>query len=87
MGRMGRYFVAGQPLHVIQRGNDRQGYTERFCYDDMNRLTRYNLGGGCEGGKAVSYNTIGNIITKSCRTYTYASSPMRCPLSRARSMG
>jgi putative transposase len=24
MARMGRYFVAGQPLHVIQRGNNRQ---------------------------------------------------------------
>ena len=24
MARLGRYFVAGQALHVIQRGNDRQ---------------------------------------------------------------
>jgi putative transposase len=24
MARMGRYFVADQPLHVIQRGNNRQ---------------------------------------------------------------
>jgi hypothetical protein len=24
MARLGRYFVEGQALHVIQRGNDRQ---------------------------------------------------------------
>jgi REP element-mobilizing transposase RayT len=24
MARLGRYFVSGQPLHVIQRGNDRK---------------------------------------------------------------
>ena len=24
MARLGRYFIAGQPLHVIQRGNDRK---------------------------------------------------------------
>jgi putative transposase len=24
MARLGRYFIAGQPLHVIQRGNDRR---------------------------------------------------------------
>ncbi len=23
MARLGRYFLEGQPLHVIQRGNDR----------------------------------------------------------------
>jgi len=25
MARLGRYFIAGQPLHVIQRGNNRAG--------------------------------------------------------------
>jgi REP element-mobilizing transposase RayT len=24
MARLGRYFISGQPLHVIQRGNDRK---------------------------------------------------------------
>ena len=32
MARLGRYFLPDQPLHVIQRGNNRQAIF--FCEDD-----------------------------------------------------
>lgn len=32
MARLGRYFVPGQPLHAIQRGNDRKPVF--FCEED-----------------------------------------------------
>ncbi len=34
MARLGRYFAAGQALHVIQRGNDRQ----RIFFADDDRV-------------------------------------------------
>ena len=36
MARLGRYFLPHQPLHVIQRGNNRQPIF--FCRDDYRRL-------------------------------------------------
>ena len=36
MARRGRYFLPDQPLHVIQRGNNRQAIV--FCVDDYRRL-------------------------------------------------
>ncbi|MGD0189883.1 MAG: hypothetical protein ABSD74_03985 [Rhizomicrobium sp.] len=43
MARLGRYFIAGQPLHVIQRGNDRSFFTD----DDARDLGGYLLRIGC----------------------------------------
>ena len=36
MARLGRYFLPDQPLHVIQRDNNRQAIF--FCEDDQRRL-------------------------------------------------
>jgi len=36
VARLGRYFLPDQPLHVIQRGNNRQPIF--FCQDDFRRL-------------------------------------------------
>jgi len=36
VARLGRYFLPDQPLHVIQRGNNRQAIF--FCEDDYGRL-------------------------------------------------
>ena len=36
MARRGRYFLPNRPLHVIQRGNNRQPIF--FCQDDYRRL-------------------------------------------------
>jgi putative transposase len=36
MARLGRYFLPDQPLHVIQRGNNRQAIF--FCADDYRRF-------------------------------------------------
>jgi RHS repeat-associated protein len=46
-------------------------YTERFCYDPLNRLTNYSIGGAdCRSGtpglvKSVAYDDLGNIVSKS----------------------
>jgi YD repeat-containing protein len=46
-------------------------YTERFCYDALNRLTNYSIGGAdCRSGtaglvKSVAYDDLGNIVAKS----------------------
>ncbi len=39
MARLGRYFIKDQPLHVIQRGNDRASVRNavRYEYHNMNR--------------------------------------------------
>jgi putative transposase len=39
MARLGRYFMEGQPLHVIQRGNDRQSVF--FTADDFSRYREW----------------------------------------------
>ena len=51
--------------NLTVRTDSTQNYTERFCYDGLNRLVNYNLGTVCTGGKTISYDTIGNITAKS----------------------
>jgi putative transposase len=46
MARLGRYFVEGQPLHVIQRGNDRKAVF--FSEDDYARYREW-LSAASEG--------------------------------------
>jgi RHS repeat-associated protein len=55
---------------TVRTDND-TSYTERFCYDALNRLTAYALGAACTGSKTVGYNAVGNITSKS-DTGTYA---------------
>ena len=49
--------------------SDNFGGSEQFCYDALNRLTKYSLNGAtCHAGgtlKTVSYDDIGNITLKS----------------------
>src|SRR5262247_1018598 len=45
MSRRGRYFLPDQPLHVIQRGNDRQPIF--FAADDYVRYRDWLLAGAC----------------------------------------
>lgn len=49
------------------RADNNQSYTERFCYDNLNRLTNYAIAASCTGSstKTVAYNDIGNITSKS----------------------
>lgn len=51
--------------NLTSRADNSQPFTERFCYDNLNRLTQYNIGAACSGGKTASYNAIGNITNKS----------------------
>lgn len=54
------------------RADNNMSFTERFCYDSLNRLTNSNIGSLCTGGKTVGYDNIGNITSKSdAGTYTY----------------
>src|SRR6185312_6001446 len=58
------------------RTDNSQPYTERFCYDSLNRLTNYNIGAACTGGTTVVYDTIGNITSKTgTGTYNYGGRP------------
>ena len=45
------------------KGGGRKNLIENYDYDDLNRLTDYYLSSGA--AKSVSYNSIGNILTKS----------------------
>jgi RHS repeat-associated protein len=53
----------------LSNRSDTYGGSEQFCYDALNRLTRYSLNGAsCHAGgtlKTVSYDDIGNITMKS----------------------
>ena len=51
MPRLGRYFLAEQPLHVIQRGNNRSAIF--FCEDDYERYRRWLAEAAAEYGLAV----------------------------------
>src|SRR5262245_44939610 len=51
MARMGRYFVQGQPLHVIQRGNDRQ--PNFFLADDYARYRAWLIEAAAQYGCAI----------------------------------
>jgi hypothetical protein len=71
--------------------SDTYGGSEQFCYDALNRLTRYSLNGAtCHAGgtlKTVAYDDIGNISNKSdladmnggTGAYTYANSTHPLP--------
>jgi len=53
----------------LSNRSDTYGGSEQFCYDALNRLTKYSLNGAtCHAGgtlKTVSYDDIGNITLKS----------------------
>jgi len=51
MARLGRYFLAGQPLHVIQRGNNRQAIF--FAEEDHRLYREWLAGAAAEHGCAV----------------------------------
>jgi putative transposase len=51
MARLGRYFVPGQPLHVIQRGNDRSAIF--FADDDYARYREWLIAASAEHGVSV----------------------------------
>jgi len=55
-----------------------EGYTEYFCYDDLNRLksSGFTSPGNCpQSAKTLSYDSIGNITSKSdTGTYAYTGS-------------
>jgi hypothetical protein len=53
--------------NLTSRTDSITAYTERFCYDDLNRLQHYALGGSCtaSGYKTVAYDPLGNITSKS----------------------
>ena len=68
--------------NLKSRDDNNESYTERFCYDALNRLTNSNFGAACTGGKTVSYDAggIGNITSKSdAGTYSYPSSGSALP--------
>jgi RHS repeat-associated protein len=53
----------------LSNRSDNYGGSEQFCYDALNRLTKYSLNGAtCHAGgtlKTVAYDDIGNITNKS----------------------
>jgi putative transposase len=51
MARLGRYFVPGQPLHVIQRGNDHRSIF--FAPDDYARYREWLHGASVMNGCAI----------------------------------
>jgi RHS repeat-associated protein len=66
---------------LTQRADMLNNVTESFCYDILNRVTNYGINGSsCTTGntntvKSVSYDPLGNILTKSdVGTYSYGSS-------------
>jgi len=67
--------------NLVSRADNNESYTERFCYDQLNRLTSYQLttSTSCplsgSGAKSVSYDALGNITNKSdVGAYTYPTS-------------
>jgi RHS repeat-associated protein len=64
--------------NLVQRSDTLNNVLENFCYDALNRLTNYGINGSsCTTGntnsvKTVSYDSLGDILTKSdVGTYTY----------------
>jgi RHS repeat-associated protein len=64
--------------NLVQRADTINNVTENFCYDALNRLTNYGINGSsCTTGntnsvKTVSYDSLGDILTKSdVGTYSY----------------
>jgi len=63
---------------LTSRTDGVEAYTERFCYDSLNRLTSYKLSTSTScplsgtGTTTVAYDTLGNIASKSdVGSYTY----------------
>ena len=51
MARLGRYFLAEQPLHLIQRGNNREAVF--YCEEDYERYRAWLAGAAADNGCAV----------------------------------
>ena len=53
--------------NLVDRSDTYQGYTEKFCYDGMNRLVNSSQTATCTTvpRKAITYDSIGNITKKS----------------------
>jgi RHS repeat-associated protein len=61
--------------NMSSRTDNTQPFTERFCYDSLNRLTNYNIGAACTGGSSAGYDVLGNITSKSgVGSYSYPGS-------------
>ncbi len=61
MARLGRYFIEGQPLHVIQRGNDRKPVF--FAEDDYAQYRGWLVGAAAANGlKVYSYVLMTNHV-------------------------
>jgi putative transposase len=51
MARLGRYFLVDQPLHVIQRGNNRE--TIFYCEDDYVRYRDWLVAAAADHAQAT----------------------------------
>jgi putative transposase len=61
MARLGRYFLPDQPLHVIQRGNNREAVF--FCEEDYERYRAWLGGAGaCHGCAIHAYVLMTNHV-------------------------
>jgi RHS repeat-associated protein len=63
--------------NLTDRADTYEGYTEEFCYDNLNRLVNYAIASTCtsSGDKTVAYDSLGDISSKSdVGTYTYPAS-------------
>ena len=73
------YDLLGNPL---SRTDDTQSLSESFTYDPLNRLLTATVSGSVAPAKAYSYNSIGNMMSKSdVGAYSYA--PPGSPLPHA----
>lgn len=58
--------------NLTARTDNVQAYTERFCFDSLNRLVNFNIAAACTGGKTAAYDSTGNITSRSeVGTYSY----------------
>jgi len=80
--------------NLIYRSDARTGIFEYSCYDPLNRLTQYAVGNGVtscsstQNYKAVTYDPIGNITSKSdVGTYSYNAPGSTRPHAVASIMG
>jgi RHS repeat-associated protein len=71
-GSLAHFDTVFDPVgNLTSRDDTVSPYTERFCYDGLNRLTNYAVNGSdCRSGasglvKSVGYDDIGNIVSKS----------------------
>jgi YD repeat-containing protein len=60
--------------NLLSRTDTIEGYSEYFCYDQLNRLTTYAIGSSCtaSGATSIGYDALGDITSKSdVGTYAY----------------